>query len=181
MQIGDVAIVFATLLGPILAVQAQRWIDVHRERRKARDQLFRSLMATRGAILSPEHVRALNLIELEFGKSQSQRQIIEAWRAYLTHLNTKMSDDEAWGNKRVDLLVEMLHEMANYLGYPFDKTQIRTSAYAPVAHSTLEEEGDQIRKLFVKLLRGESALAITEARAIPEVKPPMRMIPPMHN
>jgi hypothetical protein len=75
----------------------------------------------------------------------------------------------------------MLHEMAKYLRYPFDKAQIRTSAYAPVAHGTLEEEADTIRKLFIKLLKGESALAITESRTLPEVKPPMRMIPPGNN
>lgn len=160
MHLSDIAIIFATILGPILAVQAQRIVDLHRERRKAKDNIFRTLMATRGTRLSPEHVRALNMVELEFEDKRS-KPVREAWRAYNNHLNTRMADDALWSNKMVDLLVDMLYEMKKYLKYPdFDKTQIRTSWYAPVAHNTLEEENTAIRGSLIKVLKGESALVI---------------------
>jgi hypothetical protein len=178
MTISDFAIVFATLLGPVLAIQAQRWIEVHRERRRAKDQIFRTLMATRAASLSQEHVRALNLIELEFGRGKKEKAIMEAWRSYHAHLNTRMSDDEAWGNRRLDLFIDLLHEMAKYLEYPFDKTQIRTSVYALVAHGAYEEEAEQIRKLLLKLLKGESSLPVSEGPPRqPKPQPPPNLPP----
>jgi hypothetical protein len=89
MTSGDWAIVFATLMGPVLAVQAQKWIESLRRTSEAKDLIFKSLMATRGARLSPEHVRALNMIDLTFyGKGVSRRtkmeqNVLDAWRVKL--------------------------------------------------------------------------------------------------
>jgi hypothetical protein len=49
---GDLAIVFATLLGPILAVQAQKFVEQRREQNHRRVAIFRALMMTRAAVLS---------------------------------------------------------------------------------------------------------------------------------
>jgi hypothetical protein len=62
----DVAIVVATLLGPILAVQAQKWLERDRVVRDRRLQVFRTLMTTRAMNLSPAHVEALNAVPVEF-------------------------------------------------------------------------------------------------------------------
>jgi hypothetical protein len=66
VKTGDLAIVIATLLGPILAVQAQKWIERSRERQQRRVAVFRVLMTTRAALLSPAHVEALNIVPVEF-------------------------------------------------------------------------------------------------------------------
>jgi len=59
MQVSEILIVCATVVGPILAVQAQKAVERARERRGRKAWLFHSLMATRAARVSPEHVQAL--------------------------------------------------------------------------------------------------------------------------
>ena len=60
------AIVFATLMGPILAVQAQKFLEELREYRAAKLWIFRSLMTTRMQRESVDHVRALNMMDICF-------------------------------------------------------------------------------------------------------------------
>ena len=66
METKDWIIALATLLGPILAVQAQKWIEGVREQRTRKLRVFTQLMATRAARLSAEHVQAINMIDLVF-------------------------------------------------------------------------------------------------------------------
>jgi hypothetical protein len=58
--------VAAIVLGPILALFAQRVLDRLREQQKQRVNLFMTLMSTRAAFLSPVHVQALNSIVVVF-------------------------------------------------------------------------------------------------------------------
>ena len=75
----DVAIVFATIVGPVLAVQAQKWLERSRAIRDRRMRIFRVLMSTRAARLSANHVEALNAISIEFYGSKGRlRAIVEA-------------------------------------------------------------------------------------------------------
>ena len=70
----DVAIMLATFLGPIAAVQAQKYLERRREVENRKISVFYALMATRSARISPEHVRALNSISLAFyGRSAPSR------------------------------------------------------------------------------------------------------------
>lgn len=71
------AIVFATLVGPILAVQAQKFLEGRREYRAAKLWVFRSLMTTRMQRLSIDHVRALNMIDICF---YGQRVAVWHWQ-----------------------------------------------------------------------------------------------------
>jgi hypothetical protein len=57
-----------TLLGPVLAVQAQRWVEGFREKKARRLTVFRTLMATRALNLSTAHVEALNAVPIDFYK-----------------------------------------------------------------------------------------------------------------
>ena len=75
-----------TIAGPILAVQAQKWVERATERRRARRSIFHALMSNRATRLNDDFVRALNLIDLEFsqGKGGSKdRDVINAWRSLL--------------------------------------------------------------------------------------------------
>lgn len=91
MSNGELAIVIATFLGPVFAVRAQKWIERAREKRQRKVFVFDTLMAARTARLSPEHVRALNAIDLAFygrrllGKhirTKNEQKVIDAWREY---------------------------------------------------------------------------------------------------
>ncbi len=156
----DWAIIFATLAGPILAVQAQKLLERHREADNRRLQIFRTLMATRAASLSSPHVEALNSISLEFhGKKKSFKAVVDAWKIYLDHLS-QTGVDAAWGQKRSDLFVELLYRMAPAVGYEFSKVEIAREIYSPKAHEDLEMQQQIIRREVTAILSGESALAI---------------------
>jgi len=58
IRMADLAIVFATLLGPVLAVQAQKWLEKTRAINERRNFIFRVLMATRATRLVPDPARA---------------------------------------------------------------------------------------------------------------------------
>jgi len=76
MTLTNILMVAAVGIAPILAVQVQKWLEVFREQRGRKIWIFKTLMATRAANLSSDHVRALNMIDLEFrGKNISQSQI----------------------------------------------------------------------------------------------------------
>ena len=66
MTISDWLMIIAVLLAPLIAVQVQKWLEHHRENRERKLRVFKTLMATRAATVSPDHVQALNMIDLEF-------------------------------------------------------------------------------------------------------------------
>ena len=91
----DWAIVTATLLGPILAVQAQKTIERWRDIRRQKLWVFSTLMSTRAARLVPDHIRALNMIDLVFygtrrfgmdRRSNSEQAVLNKWKEYLDEL-----------------------------------------------------------------------------------------------
>ena len=59
-------LIVSTILGPVLAVQAQKWVERARERKNRKAWIFHTLMATRGNRTDVNHVQALNMIELGF-------------------------------------------------------------------------------------------------------------------
>ncbi len=158
----DVAIVGATLLGPVLAVQAQKFLERRREVKERRLAIFRTLMATRAAILSPAHVEALNAVPVEFyGSGAKLRQINDSWKLYLDHHDDRLNYNEAWAQKRLDLFIDLLHLISQFLGYRFSKTQLLRDIYSPRAHGDLEAEQTIIRKGLAALFRGEITLPLS--------------------
>jgi hypothetical protein len=96
--------------------------------------IFKTLMATRGARLSFEHVRALNMIDTEF---YGEIKIIDAWKCYLDCLNENPSGENefnSWSSKKDDLFVTLLSTMATSLSYHFDSVHLKKAIYLPRAH-----------------------------------------------
>ena len=60
----------AVLLSPLIALQVSDRLQQSRERRQRKVHVFRTLMATRAAALAPDHVQALNVIDVEFYGSE---------------------------------------------------------------------------------------------------------------
>jgi hypothetical protein len=108
----DVAIVIATLMGPLFAVQVQVWLERRRVKEGRRQQVFYALMRTRASTLAPEHVHALNAVPIEF---YGIKTITEAYKDYITHLNSPQN--EARGLRRVDLFMDLLHKISAELNY----------------------------------------------------------------
>ena len=155
--------IIAILAGPILAVQAQKYIEFRREARGRKLHIFRLLMATRATTLAPLHVESLNLIDIEFdSKKRKDKRVIDAWKIYLDHLSEKRDNNDpvavrSWLDKNPDLLTRLLYEMAACLGFEFDEVHIRRGGYIPVGLSNIEEEQHLIRREIAKILKGESS------------------------
>ncbi|MDE2157084.1 MAG: hypothetical protein KGJ32_14535 [Xanthomonadaceae bacterium] len=157
------ATVLATVVGPILAVQAQKAVERVQERRRRKSWVFHQLMATRASRLSPDHVQALNMIDLafygrrDFGKHRATRTeiaVTDAWHEYLDHLSTK-SEDGTWVARSDELFTNLLSAMAKDVGYSFDRVQLKKGAYSPIAHGEQEQRVQAIRQLASEVLSGD--------------------------
>lgn len=170
MAIGDWLIISAVLIGPVLAVQAQKTIESWRERKLKKLSIFKTLMATRGTTLSPAHVEALNMIDLEFsGRKAKVKKVIDAWKIYLDHLHSLNIDHsdpsynvklDTWTERSKELLAELLYEMAQSVGYYFDKVHLKKGSYTPQGHADIEFEQNFIRRSVVQLFLGNKPLPV---------------------
>lgn len=153
----------AVIIGPILALWAQRWSERRREQRTRKLWLFRELMATRTIRLSGRHVEALNLIDLEFDpREKADAKVLNAWKMYLDILSDTPRDDAqraARFERREECFIDLIWEIGKYLGFSFDKVAIKRNAYSPIAHGELEDDQRLIRKGIVELLTGKRALS----------------------
>jgi hypothetical protein len=149
----------AIVLGPIFAVQAEKLVEARRERTRARRGLFHTLMRTRAARVSPQHVEALNSINFYFRKD---KRVVEAWKIYFDHLNTPYPEKENdnWARRAEDCFVKLLTEMAAVLGYVFDEVQIRRGIYAPRAHEEAESDSLVIRRSLAEILSGKRVIPV---------------------
>lgn len=157
------ATVLATVLGPILAVQAQKWIERAQERNRRKSWVFNQLMATRASRLSPDHVQALNMIDLafygrrDFGKlraTKTEIAVTDAWHEYLDHLGTK-TEEGTWLAHGDELFTNLLSAMAADVGYSFDRVQLKKGAYSPVGHGEQEQLLLAIRQSVSDVLSGK--------------------------
>ncbi|MFD0936772.1 DUF6680 family protein [Methylobacterium trifolii] len=161
----DWGVIVATLLGPILAVQAQKWIERLNEKKNKRQTLFQVLMATRAVRAgSMEHVQALNLIELFFsGRGTKEKAVRTAWAEYFDELKQQAQNTPAApvrAESAENLLVELLHAMSQALGYDFDKVQIKRGAYYPQLHHDEALARQIIRDGMVRVATGHAALPV---------------------
>jgi len=156
VKVADVAIVVATMLGPVLAVQAQKWIERGRDRQQRRLWIFRTLMATRATNLSPQHVEAINAVPIEFyGRNRSFKAVIDAWKIYIDYLSQDKINPDVWVAKRRELFNDMLLLMAKTLNYNFTSVEISREIYSPKAHAQIETEQKLIREGLAAIFRGE--------------------------
>ena len=156
-------------MGPVLAVQAQKWLERWREFDAGKRRLFATLMATRAERVSPEHVRALNMIDITYsgahrflglniGKpSRQEKVIVDKWRTYLDMLDPNAG---ASAEKRDEGFNAILRAMAEHLSYDFNDVLLRRGAYYPSAHVDQESEHKDIRAGLLRMLTGKQKLSV---------------------
>ncbi len=165
----DWLLIFSTILGPILAVQAQKWVELARDRKNRKSWIFHTLMATRANRTDVNHVQALNMIELGFygrkvlwihNRTKSEQSVLDAWKEYLDLLNSPFTNDTLpiWASKRDDLFVSLLHTISIDVGYSFDRVLLKNGAYTPVAHGDYFNEIANLRKFGIEVLEGKRAI-----------------------
>jgi len=146
-------IILATLGGPVIAVQTQKFIERATENRRRKLMIFTALMANRATRLADDYVKAINLIDIEFLPSRwfpaKNRTVINAWRALFGELNHGLAQGEtdqskiaAWNNRCDDRLVDLLLSMSTALGYRFSSEELRRGIYYP--QGSVEREQAQL-------------------------------------
>lgn len=163
MELVNILTITAIIIGPVVAVQLEKYLQRNREVKERKRYIFKTLMASRGSTLSLSHVEALNRIDLEFSNKNKYKKVIEAWKEYFDNLGQKYDGNDEfkiWAAKNEELLANLLFEMGQSLGYKFDKVLIKRNIYAPIGHAKIERENEMIRDGLLKLFQGESLFPI---------------------
>lgn len=159
--IPEIITILAILVGPIAAVQVDRYLAKARDAKRRKEDVFKTLMITRAQSINFEHVKALNAIDLEFdGRKRSEKGVIDAWKKYLDHLGDKPYPADHWNAERIKRLIKMLHEMACALDYEIDETHIKNGIYSPEGHVALENDQFEALKGWIDVLNGNRAVPI---------------------
>jgi hypothetical protein len=173
ITISDWLIILATVSGPILAVQAQKFIERASERHRQRLDIFYKLMMFRATPLAPERIQALNMIDLEFRpkwlgwyQPKKDKAVTTAWQNLLDALNqggsVKPNDPAAQHainqQRYEDRTVELLVALSAALGFNFSEVQLKRSNYYPIGQGLREEAQLSILDNLKKLLAGDTAL-----------------------
>ena len=155
-DLANLAILIATIMaiyyGPIKAVKISRdnaRVDGKRDRQLS---VFHSLIKTRKFQLSPEHVTALNLVQLEFYGSDS---VLKSYKNYMGLLNGAWPsiDDpnfQRFHDGVADALYELLHEIGLVLGFVMDRGELKRLAYGPAGWETEEAQQKAARGLVIE-------------------------------
>ncbi|MGE0496812.1 MAG: DUF6680 family protein [Ramlibacter sp.] len=184
MEFSTFAIVLATFLGPVVAVQAQKYLERAREVERRKIWVFTMLMATRHDRLAVDHVRAINSIDLAFygkfrrfnrapSRSQADEEVLTSWREYFQHLNIDQTgwDDQKsteWMARSDELFLNLLEKLAIATRYVFDRAQLRSAHYSPMAHHQNSVANQTVRRLLIEILAGKRAIAVkAEAQSPP--------------
>ena len=167
MTTSDLFVIIAIIIAPVLAVQVQKFIENRKAATDRKMQIFRTLMATRMTPLSPLHVEALNMIDIEFHKD---KRIVDTWRSLLDNFASYPQDPEdpnyttmltSRAEKSIELLTDLLYEMSKVLNYNFDKVHlIKRGAYIPKGHADIESENQFLRRSLMGLFLGSKSLPI---------------------
>jgi hypothetical protein len=166
------AVVTSTFLGPIFAVLATRYLDDRRSRRQRQRSIFDTLMLTRRAGLSPEHVRALNQIEIEFA---DDKQVMTAFHAYFDHLNepfpppAQINLTEKFLARRRRLFADMVKLIGQRHNFKFDRMDLTEGGYYPIGWQTEENINKENSRLLNAILQGQRPLWI--ANKAPNMAP----------
>jgi len=166
------ATIWAILRGPVKAVEVTRRMDEERAGKDRKLDLFRGLMCTRQLKLSQDHVRALNLISIDF---YDVEEVLEKYKSYVKHLYKPLPEINAqqhFFEERDELFVELLYSMGKNLGYHFDKKELEKNSYTPVGWA---QDEDRVRKnasLLGEMLEGKRPLQVTAAQSVASPYPP---------
>ena len=179
MTLNDWLTILAIFLGPIVAVSVTLFFDYRRNQRSRHMSIFNTLMRTRRTPIAPEHVGALNLVEIEFYKNPS---IVTALKNLFSHFGTEhaRNADERVGNdmsleevarrndafslrlfeERQRLLAKLLHAMAKKLGFNLEQLEIFEGGYTPQGWSNDQLEERALRKMLSETFEGKRCLQV---------------------
>jgi len=115
-------------------------------------------MAIRATPTNILHVEALNSIDVIFSRENNKKEsaIRLAWKPYLDFLATRRwtpEKSESWEVEQKKFHIDLLNNIALYLGYEFDKTHLKNQVYYPEKFSNEESYaaiGDHLNLLYLQ-------------------------------
>jgi hypothetical protein len=118
-------------------------------------------MRTRRMRLNPDHVGALNLVEIEF---YDQKPVIDAWKAYWSNLGRRVPSDQAeqdaFFKEQASLLTKLLHAMARSLDFHIEQLDIFEGGYVPQGWEQDEQIIRLTRMLLLDVLSGRRSIPV---------------------
>ncbi len=172
----SIAVILATLTGPIIAVWVTRVIDERRSNRARKLEIFRALMRTRRATLTNDYVSALNMIEIDFHDSPA---VLSALSELMKHYSSG-TVDQIWKEKSGRLSARLLYAIGKNLGYKMEQLDILEGGYMPNWAIQENEEQRDLRLALMNMLGGNRPLPVVlkSDTPTPHFPPPSVPIPP---
>ena len=181
----DILTVFAIFTGPFFGIWAHGKLEERKKAEQRKLAVFKTLMATRAAAISEEHVAALNRIDIEFNGSED-KEIRASWAVYLDHLNNAPQppnvpsadsgeetqtqykadlDDykvqlDRWSSQIADKLASLLSLMGKRFDYDFDEVKIKRAAYRPKRNEEIENIQFDLLTYAAGVARGDLPLPV---------------------
>lgn len=186
IQIGEVlsalilvVTILAIYFGPLKAVEAATKKEETRDKDRRKREIFAALMRTRKTYMHPDHVAALNLIQLEFFDFEK---VIRAYRDYIHNLGEPVPPAgphlQAFLERRQDLFFDLLHEIAQTVGCNIDKRDLERLAYVPIGWANDENEIRVFRRAMIEVLHGVRPLPVAPYQTQVAASPPSHYPPP---
>ena len=167
MKTAEWLTIAAIIVGPILALGAQRALDHLRETHKRRVGLFFTLLTTRMSPLAQAHVQALNSIDVIFTRAVD-RPIREAWAKVRDQMSLDPEKTPRWFERLNDLKCDLLQVMGSALGFEFTVDYLKQAGYVPRHYTDLEQDQLLIRQHLVKVLTPDGVkVVVTEYKDQP--------------
>ena len=163
----------AIVLGPRFAVNWSHQAEEQREARKRKLAVVANLMRTRGMFVHPDHVGALNLLQLEFYENS---EIIRRYKLYLSNLEEPLpaagNDLGNFLRRRRELFFDLLHDMTKAVNCPIDRYELERLPYLPTGWEVDDQENRTFRRGIIELLEGKRALMTMSVTNAPNNKFP---------
>ena len=159
----------------MLALLSQRVLDRLRQRKDQRQRLYFALMASRAQQLSPNHVQALNSIDIVFSGTSKQDQAIRAkYHAWIEQMGRPGEGTAEWAERGNDLKVELYQAIGEAVGFKFSIDYLKRQAYLPVAQSDWDMQARQIQTALARAVTADGVkVEIVEKKPAPAFpKPP---------
>jgi hypothetical protein len=173
------ATVAAIVYGLIKAVEITRRKDLERDADARKRGVLAALMRTRKMVMNPDHVGALNQVQLEFF---DHPKVIDAYRSYIANLSETVpppgNELQNFLARRSDRFFDLLHAIANATGVIIDRHELDRLSYMPFGWQTEQEEARTFRTAMIAVLQGQKPLLVAAAPPQAQIQQPSNPFPP---
>ena len=162
-----IAIMAATVIGPVAAVCITLWYQDRTKNREQKLVLLRMLSATRGLPGDINHSAALTLVPVEFAKSN---EVMKKHKSYLEEIdktdeNGGLSSPQECINKYHDLL----HAIFKDLGYVFDHEAVRNQGVLTRGYTDRDNLYLESLRATVDIAESARSSAVSSARVAEKI------------